>query len=182
MHKFQIFFISVIGVCQLYLSVFIRLKGVVGIGGEDPIGIQQRLFQRRVAACVGGKQQRDLIVRIPVSIGILFLKGNQHVIVFIDGCGYGKSQVFQPLLVDKTSGKPVRHINPQLGKAVNMTIRCGTIGFQFRIFFKIRLQVRHLIQIFAQIQEIPFPSPFIDIADIHGASHQHIRKLIPRYL
>ena len=62
-----------------------------------------------------------------------------------------------------------------------MSIGCTAECFHFRILFKICLQVRHLVQILAEVQEITFSAPFVYITDIHEAAGQKIRKLVTCY-
>ena len=50
------------------------------------------------AVCCG--DQRDLIVRIAVAVGILFFESFQHFVVFVDGGGHLQSQIIEPGLVD----------------------------------------------------------------------------------
>ena len=181
MHEFQKFFVLIAGICKFYFAIFICLESTVRISCENAKSIQEGCVNRRIATGCCGIQKRNLIIRISVSIGILIFESCENIIILINRSRNFQSQIFQPYFVDKASDQTICHIYTQSRKSVNMSIRCTAECFHFRIFFKICLQVRHLVQILAEVQEITFSAPFVYVTDIHVAAGQKIRKLVACY-
>ena len=70
--------------------------------------------------------QRDLVVGVPISVGVLLLEGLQHLIVFICGGGHFQLQVVQPALVDPQLIRVFAVVDLRIaGQGVDIAVRHG---------------------------------------------------------
>ena len=102
------------------------------------------------AVCCG--DQRDLIVRIAVAVGILLFEGFQHFVVLVDDGGHLQSQIVKPGLVDVHFLGVVAVVAPvDTGQGVDRSIILGDQFLDLGIIFHQSGEVRHVL--FNQVVE-----------------------------
>ena len=144
-----------IKICQIFHKQLISLVHrialhltVLGkITVESPVGkldakrtkqIRQRVsaVEPRIVAAVCIVVKRNLIIRVAVTVGILFLKRRQHFFKFRKGSRHLQPEIIQPFLIDEHDRVGGRPFTLELRRRIDLTFHRRCQNFRIRLLLK----------------------------------------------
>ena len=175
--ELQIILVGVGGLRQIHVAVLVRLQEIIRGAAVNSKGGPQH--PQHPLSAVGVVGEGNLVVGVAVAVGVLLLKGFQHVVEFLHRRRHFLPHVFQPPGVDPglvVGAGQVRVF--KLGQAVDTPVLCGFIlGYQ-ELFLQHLGEVGHQVRVLQDVREIPLAPPDVGVRPADTGRDQEVRQSV----